>query len=108
MDNRNIVVISGTLFGIRIRDAAPSYNGYSAPNQPPRYNPYQSGNVLDGINNLKAGALRTGSNALRFKVEKIFWISAISLFSDWLNAKWLFIFHRRHSSRQLRLNLFVY
>jgi len=66
------------LFGIRIRDAAPSYNGYSAPNQPPRYNPYQSGNVLDGINNLKAGALRTGSNALRFKVNKIFFNSTSS------------------------------
>jgi len=69
---------SGTIFGIRIRDASPD-GGYGAPQPPPntgyqqpKYNPYkQNPNILSGITGLKQelkeGALRAGSNALRFK-----------------------------------------
>ena len=52
--------MAGTIFGIRIRDQTPR----------PSYKPQYQPNLLDSLQGLKAGALRTGANALRFKVSK--------------------------------------
>ena len=54
-----IQTIAGTIFGIRIRDQTPR----------PSYQPQYQPNLLDSLTGLKAGALRTGANALRFKVS---------------------------------------
>lgn len=51
----------GTIFGIRIRDAPQQ----SRPSYKPQYKP----NLFDSVAGLKAGALRSGANALRFKVK---------------------------------------
>ena len=37
---------------------------------PQSYKPHYKPNLIDGISNLKAGALRSGANALRFKVRQ--------------------------------------
>ena len=54
-----IQTIAGTIFGIRIRDQTPR----------PSYQSQYQPNLLDSLTGLKAGALRTGANALRFKVS---------------------------------------
>ena len=54
-----ILKIAGTIFGIRIRDQTPR----------PSYQPQYQPNLLDSLQGLKAGALRSGANALRFKVS---------------------------------------
>ena len=71
---------SGTIFGIRIRDANNNNdNSYAAPPSPPKYNPYKNNFMLPSLTGIKEQALRAGSNALRFKV----WMSLILfLFND--------------------------
>ena len=58
----------GTIFGIRIVDAPESRD---RPQYQPQYKPQYKPNIIDGFSNLKAGALRTGANALRFKVRRV-------------------------------------
>ena len=60
MSSVKIFAATPTIFGIRIVDAP------ARPSYKPQYKP----NLLDSVTGLKAGALRTGANALRFKVPR--------------------------------------